>query len=210
MSFPPTIMSSLAASSTNAACSSYVATCWGRAPSRWHAAGQTFVDFSIYKGRAALQIKPIPPTWRSSGSARSIEREGVILVEAAAASKQRDYDWGQKQVFALNILEIGKLMTRSEEEVQFVHDPNKGRANEGSTIKTFKLTRMNTDSKSFPLTLNLLHPAAIAAIGYINANCVNAPIGMGACAQRDFSSLSRRAVGNATVSCQSRSTTARW
>lgn len=93
-----------------------------------------------------MQIKPIPPTWRSSGSGRMVEREGVILVEAAAASTQRDYDWSKKQVFALNVLEIGKLLTRSKGELTFVHDPNKGRAGEGSTVKTFKLSRMNTDS----------------------------------------------------------------
>lgn len=71
----------------------------------------------------------------------------MILVEAAAASSQRDYDWSKKQVFALNVLEIGKLLTRSSGELAFVHDPNKGRVGEGSTVKTFKLTRMNTDSK---------------------------------------------------------------
>ena len=94
-----------------------------------------------------MQMKPIPPTWRSSGSGgRILEREGVILVEAATANTQRDYDWSKKQVFALNILEIGKLLTRSKGELTFVHDPNKGRADEGRTVKTFKLSRMNTDS----------------------------------------------------------------
>eukprot|EP01043_Picozoa_sp_COSAG02_P036908 COSAG02_NODE_2736_length_8130_cov_4.458722_3_plen_389_part_00 len=129
-----------------------------RAPSCHHATrAPTFVDFSVYKGRAAMQIKPIPPTWRSSGGGRSIERDGVILIEAAAAGSQRDYDWSKKQVFALSVLEIGKLLTRGREELTFVHDPNKGRVGEGSTVKTFKLTRMSTDSKQTIPDLKPVH-----------------------------------------------------
>jgi hypothetical protein len=128
-----------------ASCRHHSTTAMGRAP-------PSFVEFSVYKGRAAMQIKPIPPSWRSSGSsgARAIEREGVILVEAAPAHTLRQYDWSRKVTFALNILEIGKLLARSsgQAEVNFVHDPNKGRQGEGSTIKTFKLTRMSTDCTS--------------------------------------------------------------
>ena len=71
----------------------------------------------------------------------------MILVEAAAASSQREYDWSKKQVFALNMIEIGKLLTRDRGELNFVHDPNMGRPDEGRTMKSFKLSRMNTDCK---------------------------------------------------------------
>lgn len=154
-----------------------------RAPSCHHATrAPTFVDFSVYKGRAAMQIKPIPPTWRSSGGGRSIERDGVILIEVAAAGLQRDYDWSKKQVFALNVLEVGKLLTRGRGELAFVHDPNKGRVGEGNIVKTFKVARMSTDSKqTSPLHLKPVHVLFLTddtclparASSWLLCNCVN-------------------------------------
>ena len=41
----------------------------------------------------------------------------------------------------------GKLLSRrGGAELSFVHDPNKGRAGEGTIVKSFKLARMNTDN----------------------------------------------------------------
>ena len=109
-----------------------------------------------------MQIKPIAPTWRGDENGpRSIERGGSILVETAAATSRRDYDWGRKQTFALNVLEIGKLLTRGRDELTFVHDPNKGKVGEGTTVKTFRLSRMNTDSEQ-DLLLKLVFPGAVS------------------------------------------------
>ncbi len=47
---------------------------------------RTYTGYNIYKGKAAINIKPIPPTFRVTKSSRVLEREGVLLWEFAPAS----------------------------------------------------------------------------------------------------------------------------
>ena len=94
-------------------------------------------QFAVYKGKGALQFKPIPASWGpvSERGWRGLDREGVVLVEAASArpNSPRDYDCqprppcppatsssqrlmaacstgARKQTFALNTNEIGALL----------------------------------------------------------------------------------------------------
>ena len=96
-------------------------------------------QFAVYKGKGALQFKPIPASWGpvSERGWRGLDREGVVLVEAASArpNNPRDYDCqpppplpcppatsssqkltaacstgARKQTFALNTNEIGALL----------------------------------------------------------------------------------------------------
>ena len=75
--------------------------CWvGQQPLSTALAGAPAVSsaaqFAVYKGKGALQFKPIPASWGpvSERGWRGLDREGVVLVEAASArpNSPRDYD----------------------------------------------------------------------------------------------------------------------
>eukprot|EP00878_Enallax_costatus_P002973 GHUV01003169.1.p1 GENE.GHUV01003169.1~~GHUV01003169.1.p1 ORF type:complete len:226 (+),score=71.75 GHUV01003169.1:359-1036(+) len=105
------------------------------------AAGPTvFVSFDVYKGKGAMNIKPIPATWEQTekGGFR-LQREGVFYVEMANGSN-RTYDWSKKVGIALSCLEVANILAEPNREHNMYHDPNKGRAGEGQVRKTFKWT----------------------------------------------------------------------
>lgn len=114
------------------------------------AAGRKFADFTVYKGKGAMCLKVIKPTWEvSSNGMQSISRAGVILLEFAAGGGgqggqagygSRSYDWSAKQSLALNAAELGNILaSQPNADVQIYHDPNKGTAQEGQTSKQLKI-----------------------------------------------------------------------
>lgn len=113
----------------------------GQRPSR------VFTDFSVYKGKGAMQLKAIKPEWRSSANGDiSVTRPGVMLLEFAAVAQgggdqqgygQRNYDWSNKETFALRAEEMGNFIVSNN--FSLVHDPNKGGPGDGSVMKTLKV-----------------------------------------------------------------------
>ena len=102
---------------------------WSNTAQRMLATGErTYVGYSIYKGKAALNIKPLPPTFKAGKSGRSIDREGALYLEfAPSGAGPREYNWNQKVAFSLDVTECGKLLTlENEKNVEFLHDPNMG------------------------------------------------------------------------------------
>jgi hypothetical protein len=67
-------------------------------------AERTFTSYNIYKGKAAMAVKPIPPTLSiiKEGS-RTVSRPGAMLFELAPAIGSREYDWRNKITFALGV-----------------------------------------------------------------------------------------------------------
>eukprot|EP00191_Tetraselmis_sp_GSL018_P024016 CAMPEP_0177626140 /NCGR_PEP_ID=MMETSP0419_2-20121207/30492_1 /TAXON_ID=582737 /ORGANISM="Tetraselmis sp., Strain GSL018" /LENGTH=221 /DNA_ID=CAMNT_0019127169 /DNA_START=123 /DNA_END=785 /DNA_ORIENTATION=+ len=93
-----------------------------------------------YKGKGALAVRPIRPTWRSlQGGGIAIERQGTMFVEFAAAVAERQYDWENKLTFALNAIELGTLMECAGSKNEFYHDPGKGGRSEGTVSKTLRV-----------------------------------------------------------------------
>jgi hypothetical protein len=90
---------------------------------------KTFSNYRVYKGKAAVSIKIIPPTFNSlSATSRSIAREGSIMFEfAPSAGGPREYDWTRKASFSLSVAECGELLAMDRNAgVEFFHDPNMG------------------------------------------------------------------------------------
>jgi hypothetical protein len=109
---------------------------------------KVFSSYSIYKGKTALQLKPIMPTvsLNKQNGNRILTRDGALLMEfapvlaataASAASpisrggggqgNHREYDWSKKQYFSLNVNELGELCSFDRSKgMQFLHDPNLG------------------------------------------------------------------------------------
>jgi len=125
---------------------------------------KAYAKFSVYKGKAAMQMSLIGPTWRTTASGSVyIEREGVIFMEFASVAGggaggqgfgERLYDWSSKVVFALKPTEAGYLLDKdlTMKGFELFHDPDKGRENEGQMRKTFTV-KQNPDA-SFFFTVN--------------------------------------------------------
>ncbi|KAL0927789.1 hypothetical protein M5K25_001999 [Dendrobium thyrsiflorum] len=60
--------------------------------------GKAFADFSIFKGKAALLMSPVPPTFTKMDSGHQrVDKKGVILLKFIPAIGQRKYDSERKQ-----------------------------------------------------------------------------------------------------------------
>jgi hypothetical protein len=97
--------------------------------------------WTLYKGKAALCLKPILPKINESPQAKSVEREGALLFEfAPATNKPKEYDWTKKQYFSLSVVEIGEIIGLDRNgSAEFYHDPNKGSADEGKIGKKLQI-----------------------------------------------------------------------
>ncbi|GAB2280310.1 Single-stranded DNA-binding protein why1, chloroplastic [Dionaea muscipula] len=114
-------------------------------------AGRVFVGHSIYKGKAVLSVDPRPPEFVPLESGKfKISREGYIFLQFAPAAGLRQYDWSRKQVFSLSVTEIGTLINLgSGESCEFIHDPHKGRSDEGKVMKVLKVEPLRDASGHF-------------------------------------------------------------
>jgi hypothetical protein len=104
---------------------------------------RTFTSYVVYKGKGAMGLKVIPPTFSSSGvKARSVSRTGAILLEfAPVGASPREYDWTKKATFSLSPTECGEILAMDiAKGVDFFHDPNMGESEAGKVVKKLKLS----------------------------------------------------------------------
>ena len=133
------------------------------------APSKSFARLSVYKGKAALQLSCIPPTWSTVGEkvGMTVSREGAILFEFANVAQgsgpqsgygDRSYDWENKLTFALkgveaaNLLDAAKL-SNPQSGISLIHDPNINTDQKGQTTKTFGV-KQNADGSTFAFTLS--------------------------------------------------------
>ncbi|KAJ9525533.1 hypothetical protein QJQ45_003080 [Haematococcus lacustris] len=88
-----------------------------------------FADFAIYKGKGAVQMKPVPPSWSRTDGPRGpklvLSREGVLMMEFANVMQgQSDYDLTGRP---------------SDAGVEFFHDSGKSNAAQAGITKRLKL-----------------------------------------------------------------------
>ncbi|XP_008803798.1 single-stranded DNA-binding protein WHY2, mitochondrial-like [Phoenix dactylifera] len=118
--------------------------------------GKTYADFSIFKGKAALTVSPVLPTFSrlDSGSSK-VDRRGVVLLKFMPAIGQRKYDPEKKQLFALSATEIGCLISLGPaESCEFFHDPSMKSSLEGQVKKTLSVSPVpNGEGYFFNLTV---------------------------------------------------------
>lgn len=106
--------------------------------------------YAVYKGKAAMQMGLIGPTWKfgPKGNGLAIlDREGVVLLEFASSNSggngvgDRSYDWSSKVNFALKATELGNFLDEKtlNKGFELFHDPGKGGENEGQQRKTLKV-----------------------------------------------------------------------
>lgn len=86
---------------------------------------RTFAGYNVYKGKGAINVKPIPPTFQTNGKSQSVDREGALLFEFAPSGKgPREYDWTKKATFSMSVNECGEVMrSKDGASAEFLHDP---------------------------------------------------------------------------------------
>ncbi|KAG8366305.1 hypothetical protein BUALT_Bualt17G0062500 [Buddleja alternifolia] len=112
---------------------------------------RVYVGYSIYKGKAALQVEPRPPEFTPLDSgAFKLSKEGFVLLQFAPAAGVRQYDWSRKQIFSLSVTEIGNIMSLgAKNSCEFFHDPFKGKSDEGKVRKVLKVEPLPDGSGHF-------------------------------------------------------------
>jgi len=120
---------------------------------------RTFTSYVIYKGKAALSLKPIPPTFASKGSSRIVSKNGGLLLEFAPASGVREYDWTKKGTFLLGPTECGDILTMrpdNKEGLEFLRDPKMGSPQTGNTAKKLRILPITfIDGRSMFISLQI-------------------------------------------------------
>jgi hypothetical protein len=86
-----------------------------------------YTSYDIFKGKSALNVKVITPTFTqsSSGGPLALKKAGALLLECAPGAA-RSYDWSKKLAMALSVTEMAEILAFTAEagSLEFVHDPN--------------------------------------------------------------------------------------
>eukprot|EP00892_Ulva_mutabilis_P009952 jgi/Ulvmu1/7329/UM035_0118.1 len=102
------------------------------------------VQYDVYKGRSAIQFKPIMPTFgRAQDGNTELKRRGCMLLELANSDGKRSYAWGEKITFAMSVTEMSQTflsnVVLSGQGVDLFHDPGMGSAQQGQIKKSMKV-----------------------------------------------------------------------
>lgn len=119
---------------------------------------RTSAAYSIFKGKAALFMYPIPPTFSKIDSGISVvDRKGSVMLKFMPAIGPRKYDSERKQLFALSANEVGCLVSLgSDESCEFFHDPSLKSSLEGQVKKTLAITPL-TDGSGYMFHLSVMN-----------------------------------------------------
>ncbi|XP_074585109.1 single-stranded DNA-binding protein WHY2, mitochondrial-like isoform X2 [Curcuma longa] len=112
-----------------------------------------FESYTVFKGKAAMALEPILPTFHKVNSSKVLKR-GCVLMTFWPAISTKKYDWNRRQAFALSSTEAGNLIALGREEsCEFFHDPSKNSSLEGQVNKSLKVSPLGNDQGYF---LNLM------------------------------------------------------
>ncbi|KAF2592578.1 hypothetical protein F2Q70_00045256 [Brassica cretica] len=103
--------------------------------------GRVFAPYAIFKGRAALSVEPVLPTFTKiePGNLR-IDRRGSVMMTFMPAVSERKYDWEKKQLFALSPTEVGSVISMGpQDSSEFFHDPSMKSSNAGQVRKSLSI-----------------------------------------------------------------------
>ncbi|CAG9461695.1 unnamed protein product [Pedinophyceae sp. YPF-701] len=143
-------------------------------PQQSNQADRYYASFTVYKGKAAMSMNPIKPTWipvdapNSELRAMRRARTGALFLEFAPSVGQMGspgggtaYDWSRKVTFALSPTELGDLVElHPGESLSFTHDPGAGTAASGQVYKTLAITPMEKSGYFFSLSVKEAGAAA--------------------------------------------------
>lgn len=137
------------------------------------ASDKKFASFVVYKGKAALSMKLVAPTWEQSSGGSTISREGGVFLEFAPSTGPKSYNWAKKSTFLMSASECGSLLAKFNQGVEFVHDPGAQSATAGQTTKRLKFAPA-PDNNSLFVSLMVT-----SKTGAANAGSLSVPVSWG-------------------------------
>ncbi|KAL3715063.1 hypothetical protein ACJRO7_006887 [Eucalyptus globulus] len=134
---------------------------YSTARQNFNAAGGTinriFAPYCVYKGKAALSLSPVLPTFSKleSGAGLKVDRHGVMMLRFWPAMGERKYDWEKRQLFALSATETGSLISLgSKDSCEFFHDPSMLSSNAGQVRKSLSI-KPHADGGGYFISLSV-------------------------------------------------------
>ncbi|KAI4379679.1 hypothetical protein MLD38_005944 [Melastoma candidum] len=127
-------------------------------PAKGSTSNRIFAPYSVYKGKAALSINPILPTFTKleSGGIK-VDRHGVMMLKFWPAIGERKYDWEKRQLFALSATEMGSIISMGpQDSCEFFHDPSMLSSNAGQVRKTLAI-KPHADGSGYFFNLNIVN-----------------------------------------------------
>lgn len=84
-------------------------------------------SFRIHKGKAALSLDYMPPKINDSDKNYTTVDQGVVFIKLANSigqdnNKYNQYDWKNAKIFALSLVDVGKLIA-GPNDVSLFHNP---------------------------------------------------------------------------------------
>lgn len=112
--------------------------------------GRTSANYTIFKGKAALSVRPKLPNFKVDSGSSRIDKKGAVFLTFWPAVGLRKYDWEKKQIFALSPTEVGSLISIGPaESCEFLHDPSMKSSLEGQVKKSLSITPLSNDGGYF-------------------------------------------------------------
>ncbi|PKI55068.1 hypothetical protein CRG98_024534 [Punica granatum] len=118
-----------------------------------------FAPYTVYKGKAALSLTPVLPTFTKleSGNGLRVDRRGNMMMKFWPAIGERKYDWEKRQLFALSATEIGAFISLGPtDSCEFFHDPSMKTSNAGQVRKSLSI-KPHQDGSGYFISLSVVN-----------------------------------------------------
>ncbi|KAJ6415940.1 hypothetical protein OIU84_004684 [Salix udensis] len=118
---------------------------------------RVFAPYSVFKGKAALSVEPVLPTFSKFGSGNlRVDRRGSMMLTFLPAIGERKYDHEKRQKFALSATEVGSLLSMGpKDSCEFFHDPSMLSSNAGQVRKNLSI-KPHADGSGYFISLSKL------------------------------------------------------
>ncbi|KAB5563914.1 hypothetical protein DKX38_003968 [Salix brachista] len=119
-------------------------------------ADRVFAPYSVFKGKAALSVEPVLPTFSKFGSGNlKVDRRGSMMLTFLPAIGERKYDHEKRQKFALSATEVGSLLSMGpKDSCEFFHDPSMLSSNAGQVRKNLSI-KPHSDGSGYFISLSV-------------------------------------------------------
>ncbi|KAG7985170.1 hypothetical protein I3843_03G011600 [Carya illinoinensis] len=123
-----------------------------------YAAQRIFASYSVFKGKAALSVTPVLPTFTKLDSGSLVvDRRGVMMFKFLPAIGERKYDNEKRQMIALSVTEVGSLISLGpQDSCDIFHDPSMKSSNAGQVRKSLSI-KPHADGSGYLISLSVVN-----------------------------------------------------
>ncbi|KAF3448837.1 hypothetical protein FNV43_RR09550 [Rhamnella rubrinervis] len=139
-------------------------------------AGKIFAPYTIFKGKAALSVTLVLPTFTKLESGNLVvDRCGSMMLKFLPAIGERKYDSERRHNFCLSATEVGSLISLgADDSCEFFHDPSMLSSNAGQVRKSLSIkphgngsgyfVSLNPSYHALPQTNHMRQHAALSCL----------------------------------------------